>query len=86
MIKFTAQKLAEPFIFLKLYVDESKNASHKESFLMFFTYLSSTEQKIKTIFLSIVNIEGKAAGEIMDIIQLFLQQILWELTQYHSVF
>ena len=76
MMKFTAKNLAEPFIFLKLHVDESKNASVKESFLIFFTYLSSTEQKIKTIFLSIVNIEGKAAGEIMDIIQPFLQQIL----------
>ena len=35
-------------------------------------YLSSTEQKIKTSFLNIVNLKGKTAPEIMDVIQKFI--------------
>ena len=57
--------------FLTLYADESENASHKETFSMFLTYLSSTGQKIKTTFLGIVNLKGKTAAEVMDVIQKF---------------
>ena len=53
--------------FLTLYVDESENASHKETFSMIVAYLSSTEQKIKPTFLGIVNLKGKTAAEIMDV-------------------
>ena len=57
--------------FLTLYADKSENASYKETFLMFVTYLSSTEQIIKTTFLGIVNLKGKTASQIMDVAQKF---------------
>ena len=57
--------------FLTLYADESKNASHNETSSVFVTYLSSTEHKIKTTFLGIVNFKGKMAAEIMDVAQKF---------------
>ena len=57
--------------FLTLYANESKNASHNETSSVFVTYLSSTEHKIKTTFLGIVNFKGKMAAEIMDVAQKF---------------
>ena len=38
---------------------------------MFVTYLCSTEQEIKTSFLVIKNLRGKATAEIMGVIQTF---------------
>ena len=57
--------------FLTLYTDESETPSHKETFPMFVTYLSSTEQKTKTTLFGIVNLKGKMVAEIMDVIQKF---------------
>ena len=44
---------------MTLFADESENASHKETFSIFVTYLFSTKQKIKTTFLGIVNLKRK---------------------------
>ena len=57
--------------FLIFYADESENVSLKETFSMFVTALSLTEQKIAT-FLGIVNLKGKAAIEFMVVIQKFI--------------
>ena len=53
--------------FLTLHADESENVSHKKTFSMFVTALSSTEQKIAT-FLGIENLKGKTATEFMVVI------------------
>ena len=41
------------------------------TFSVFVRYISSTEQKIKTTFLGIVNLKGKTAAEITNVIQNF---------------
>ena len=73
--------------FLTLYTDESENPSHKETFWMFVTYLSSTELKTKTTFFGIVNLKGKMVAEIMDVIQkFFTAKSLWTDTMLFSVY
>ena len=57
--------------FFTLYADETESASYKKNFSLFVTYLSSTEQKMKITFLGIVNLKGKTAAEIIDVIQKF---------------
>ena len=61
--------------FLTLYADESENASHKETFPMFVTYLSSTEQKITT-FLGIVILKERRQQKSQMLFKSFLQQNL----------
>ena len=57
--------------FLCLYADEAENSSHKECFLMFLTYYSVNARKVKTSFLAIINLKGKKAAEVMDVIKQF---------------
>ena len=59
--------------FLCLYADEAENSSHKECFSMFVTYFSVNERKVKTSFLGIVNLKGKKAAEVMDVIKQFFE-------------
>ena len=53
---------------------------------MFVTYFSSTEQKMKTSFLGIVNLKGMMAADIMDAVQKFFHSKITEnwdnITQY----
>ena len=57
--------------FITLYADKAENASHKECFAMFATYYSNKAQKAVTSYLGILNLKGKTAAEIMDIIKNF---------------
>ena len=59
--------------FITLYADEAENSSHKETFSMFVTYYSFKEEKVVTSFLGIVNLKGKKAAEIMDVIKKFFE-------------
>ena len=57
--------------FITLYADKAENASHKECFAMFATYYSNKAQKAVTSCLGILNLKGKTAAEIMDVIKNF---------------
>ena len=57
--------------FITLYADETESSSHKEYFAMFITYYSNKAQKVVTIFLGILNLKGKTASQIMDVIKNF---------------
>ena len=57
--------------FLCLYADEAESSSHKENFSMFVSYLSPVELKVKTTFFGIVNLNGKTAAQVMDIVNQF---------------
>ena len=68
---FQSKSLAEinESIFITLYADEAENSSHKECFVMFVTYYSNKTQKVVISFLGILNLKGKTAAEIMDVIK-----------------
>ena len=70
---FESKSLAEinKSNFITLYADEAENSSHKGCFAMFVTYYSNKPQKVVTSFLEILNLKGKTAAEIMDIIKNF---------------
>ena len=57
--------------FLCLYADETESCSHKENFSMFLTYLSPIELKVKTTLFGIANVSGKAAAQVMDVVNQF---------------
>ena len=75
---FESKSLAEinESNFLRLYADEAENSSHKECFAVFVTYYSSKAQKVVTSFLGILNLKGKTAAGIMDVIKNFFWQNL----------
>ena len=70
---FESKSLAEinESNFITLYADEAENSSRKECFAMFVTYYSNKAQKVVTSFLGILNLKGKTATDIMDIIKNF---------------
>ena len=43
---------------------------------MFHTYLSPVEFKVKTTFFDFVNLNGKTAGQVMDVVNSFLPKTL----------
>ena len=57
--------------FITLYADVAENSSHKECFVMFVTYYSNKAQKVVTSFSGILNLKGKTAAEIMDVMKNF---------------
>ena len=67
---FESKSLAEinESIFITLYAD-AENSSHKECFVMFVTYHFNKTQKVVISFLGILNLKGKTAAEIMDVIK-----------------
>ena len=70
---FESKSLAEinESNFITLYADEAENSSHKKCFAMFVTYYSNKAQKAVTSSLGILNLKGKTAAEIMDVIKNF---------------
>ena len=75
---FESKNLAEinESNFITLYADEAENSSNKECFAMFVTYYSNKAQKVVTSFLGILDLKGKTAAEIMDVIKNFFWQNL----------
>ena len=56
---------------LCLYADEAESSSDMETFSMVLTYLSPVELKVKTTFFGIVNLNGKTAPQVMDVVNQF---------------
>ena len=75
LLKLNMREIKEA-CFLCLYADEVESSSHKENLSMFLTYLSAVESKVKTTFFGIVNVNGKTASQVMDVINNFLPKIL----------
>ena len=57
--------------FLCLYADEAESSSYKENFSMCLAYLSPVELKVKMNFFGIVNLNGKTAAQVMDVVNQF---------------